>query len=339
MHRSILVISLVMLTVACVPNTGGFSGTTPRATNTEQPTTVLPTATALPPSPTATLPPTTAPTPTLTPTLTITPAPTPVVLSGAGDIAVCGLQGSALTAKLLAKLPGTIFTAGDNSNESGEMYQYQQCFGPTWGQFLDRIRPAPGNHDYLAKGASNYYQYFGLSAGEPGLGYYSYDLGSWHIISLNSNCSQVACGPNSAQMEWLRADLAAHPSRCSLAYWHHPRFSSGLSGSFGLKGFWDVLYEYGVDIVINGNDHDYERFAPQDPNGVADPEHGIREFVVGTGGAGQRVMLDPQPNSEVRHTGTFGVLSLTLNDTSYDWQFLPIEGESFTDSGMGICSN
>ncbi len=256
---------------------------------------------------------------------------------GAGDISACGLKGAAQTADILAGIPGTIFTAGDNSNDSGQPYEYTRCFNETWGRFKDRIRPSPGNHDYMYPDAGGYFSYFGIAAGENGKGYYSYDLGGWHIISLNSNCNYVGCGPDSAQLTWLTSDLQAHPSKCSLAYWHHPRFSSGISGSFGMWSFWDVLYKAGADIVVNGNDHDYERFAPQDPNGKADTEHGIREFVVGTGGVGQRGFNDILLNSEVHNTGTFGVLKITLYPNRYDWQFIPANSGGFSDSGTGLC--
>jgi hypothetical protein len=272
-------------------------------------------------------------------TATLTPEPTPAVLTGAGDISVCGFPGAEQTAKLIDALPGEVFTAGDNTNESGELYQYQDCFEMTWGRFKDRLHPSPGNHDYMVPDAVDYFTYFGAAAGEPGKGYYSYELGDWHIVALNSNCNAVACGTNSAQMKWLQADLEAHPAKCTLAYWHHPRFSSGLAGTFGMFNFWNVLYDYGVDVVVNGNDHDYERFAPQDPLGNQDLERGIREFVVGTGGASQRSFDEIQPNSEVRNTGVYGVIQFTLYPDHYDWQFLPVAGGGFTDSGSTLCHN
>jgi hypothetical protein len=202
------------------------------------------------------------------------------------------------------------------------------------------MHPSPGNHDYLTeKNAASYFDYFGQAAGEPGKGYYSYDLGDWHIVALNSNCLNIdGCGPSSPQVEWLKADLEAHPAACTLAYWHHPRWTSGLAeNSFWLDAFWQVLYEHGAEIVVSGHDHDYERFAPQNPQGEADPENGIRQFVVGTGGAGQRPFLGAQPNSEVRNSGEFGVLKLTLYPDRYDWEFIPVEGAVFTDSGSTTC--
>jgi hypothetical protein len=267
----------------------------------------------------------------------LTPTPSPVTLTGAGDIAVCGTHGSEKTAALLAQIPGDIFTAGDNSNEDGTLQQYIDCFGPTWGQFLARLHPVPGNHDYLTHAAADYYRYFGAAAGDAAKGYYSFEEGAWHVVMLNSNCNDVGCGAESEQVKWLKADLSAHPTKCTLAVWHHPRYSSGLSGSSGMYPFWKVLYEQGVDVVINGNDHDYERFAPQDPLGKADPEKGIREFVVGTGGASQRAFNDLIPNSEVHETGVFGVIKLTLSAEAYDWEFIPIAGGDFHDAGSGVC--
>ncbi|MDD5370540.1 MAG: metallophosphoesterase [Anaerolineaceae bacterium] len=279
--------------------------------------------------------------PSDTPTKTSTAAPetNPVVLTGAGDISVCGTMGSEQTAELIDALPGEVFTAGDNTNESGKMFQYQDCFEKTWGRFKNRLHPSPGNHDYMVPDAADYYAYFGAAAGDPGKGYYSYDLGDWHIVALNSNCSAVGCGAISAQVKWLQADLDAHPSKCTLAYWHHPRFSSGLAGTFGMYNFWNVLYDHGVDIVVNGNDHDYERFAPQDALGNPDDARGIREFVVGTGGASQRPFGQVQPNSEVRNTGAYGVIKFTLYPDYYEWVFLPVAGADFTDSGSAPCHN
>ena len=311
---------------------------TPNPTITENAGTSTGTSTLLP-SLTVTVnpPPTLTLTPAPTSTSSLTPTPTPPVLVGAGDISVCGLKGASQTAALLANIPGTIFTAGDNTNETGQLSEYTRCFDQTWGRFKDRIRPAPGNHDYMTAGAEGYYSYFGIAAGERGKGYYSYDLGGWHVIALNSNCNSVGCGPDSAQVAWLAADLEDHPARCTLAYWHHPRFSSGLSGNSGLWSFWDLLYKAGAEVVVNGNDHDYERFAPQDPNGKLDRENGIREFVAGTGGAGQRVFAETLPNSEARHSGEFGVLQFTLYPDRYAWEFIPVEGGSFRDSGMDFC--
>lgn len=263
-----------------------------------------------------------------------------VVLVGAGDIAICGNPGAEATAKLLDQVSGAVFAAGDTSNEEGSAAQFANCFAPTWGRHLNRIRPAVGNHEYLTPDASPYYDYFKAAAGPAGKGYYSYELGAWHIVVLNSNCSKVGgCGPGSPQETWLAADLAAHPTRCTLAYWHHPRFSSGAQGSYtSMLPIWRVLYAAGVEVVLNGHDHVYERFARQDPDGNADPARGIREFIVGTGGAAYNSFPGAfLPNSEVQGTGVFGVLKLTLYDNSYEWTFVPEAGKAFADSGREDC--
>jgi hypothetical protein len=268
------------------------------------------------------------------------PSPTAApVLVGAGDIASCASTGDEATAALLASINGTVVTLGDNVYDSGAPSEFANCFDPTWGRSKERIRPAIGNHDYLTPGAAGYFGYFGATAGDPTKGYYSYDVGSWHIVALNSNCSQAGgCGAGSPQEQWLRTDLAAHPTACTLAYWHHPRFSSGEHGSFvTMQPIWQTLYDAGADVVLNGHDHDYERFAPQDPTGTADPTRGIREFVVGTGGKNHYGFNAPIANSEVRNDKTFGVLKLTLHANSYDWTFVPEAGKSFSDSGSTAC--
>jgi hypothetical protein len=210
------------------------------------------------------------------------------VLVGAGDIASCDdLAGAQATAKLLDNIPGTVFAVGDLAYPDGSDEQFANCYGPTWGHFKDRTRPTPGNHEYHSEGASGYSRYFGAAAGDPKKGYYSYDVGEWHIIVLNSECAEVGgCNVGSAQEQGLRQDLKAHPSRCKLAYWHKPLFSSGAAHGDDpeVKPLWDALYAGKTAVVINGHDHDYERFAPQDPSGKLDPQRGIREFVVGTGG-------------------------------------------------------
>ena len=264
------------------------------------------------------------------------------ILVGAGDVASCdNLSGAYATAKLVEKIPGTVFVAGDLAYPNGSDEDFAKCYDPTWGRFKDRTRPAPGNHEYHSDGASGYNRYFGTAAGDPKRGYYSYDLGTWHILALNSECEQVGgCDAASPQGKWLKEDLAQHPAGCTLAYFHKPLFSSG--GAHGndplMKPLWDALYHAGADIVINGHDHNYERFAPQDPDGKADVQHGIREFVVGSGGKNSHRPVGPaKPNSEVRNGDTFGVLKLTLHAKSYDWDFVPEEGKTFKDSGSGTC--
>ncbi|HXV59878.1 MAG TPA: metallophosphoesterase [Vicinamibacteria bacterium] len=265
--------------------------------------------------------------------------PDPIVLVGAGDIAGCGPQNDDQTAALLDGIPGTVFTLGDHAYPNATAQKFASCYDPSWGQHKDRTRPSAGDHDYSTAGASGYFGYFGDLAGNSGEGYYSYDLGSWHIIVLNSNCLEVGgCDADSPQGQWLQADLASNPSTCSLAYWHHARFSSGAEGSSASAGdLFQILYDAGADVVLNGHDHDYERFAPQDPDGTLDLAHGIRQFVVGTGGAPLQPFASVLPNSEVRNSDTHGVLKLTLHATSYEWDFVPIAGMSFTDSGRGDC--
>jgi acid phosphatase type 7 len=265
--------------------------------------------------------------------ITVTPPSASGVLVGAGDIADCDAQP---TATLLDNIPGTVFTAGDNAYPNGSASDYANCYDPSWGRHKARTHPSPGNHDYNTSTATGYYNYFGALAGPPGVGYYSYDLGAWHIVSLNSNISMSA---GSAQETWLRADLAASTKRCTIAYWHHPRFSSGShhGSSTQSAGVFQALYDAGAEIVIVGHDHEYERFAPQTPTAAADPVRGIREFVVGTGGAGLYSFGTPLPNSEVRDNTSHGVLKLTLSDGLYSWEFIPVAGNSFTDSGSGTC--
>jgi hypothetical protein len=255
------------------------------------------------------------------------------VLVGAGDIADCDAQP---TATLLDNIAGTVFTAGDNAYPNGSASDYANCYDPSWGRHKARTRPSPGNHEYNTSGATDYYNYFGALAGPAGVGYYSYDLGAWHVISLNSNVSMSA---GSAQETWLKADLAATTKGCTIAYWHHPRFSSGSThgSSTQSAAIWQDLYDAGAEIVMAGHDHEYERFAPQTPSAAADPVRGIREFVVGTGGAGLYSFGTPLPNSEVRDNTSHGVFKLTLSDGSYAWQFIPVAGDSFTDSGSGTC--
>ncbi len=261
------------------------------------------------------------------------------VLVGAGDIASCGSTGDTATANLIGGIPGTVITLGDNAYETGTTTDFTHCYDPTWGAFKDRTRPAPGNHDYLTTAARGYFSYFGPAAGDPTKGYYSYNRGQWHIVIINSSCPQVGgCQAGSAQEQWLRADLASSPKFCTLAYWHHPRFSSGEHGSLAyMQPIWQALYDANVDVVLNGHDHDYERFAPQDPAGNADPTRGIREFVVGTGGKNHRQFGTLAPNSEVRDATSWGVIKLRLYARSYDWQFIPVPGSTFTDSGSGAC--
>jgi hypothetical protein len=270
-----------------------------------------------------------------TSSVTITSSGGSVVLVGAGDIADCGSTGDEATAALLDGIPGTVFTAGDNAYPDGSITDFA-CYDSSWGRHKTRTRPSPGNHEYNTSGAAGYYAYFGSAAGPSGLGYYSYDLGAWHIVSLNS---EVDVSTGSPQETWLRADLAASTKQCTLAYWHKPRFSSATrhGSDASMEPLWQALYDFHAEIVVVGHDHNYERFAPQTPAGVADPTTGIREFVAGTGGKGIEPGSSLIANSEVFDDTTFGVLKLTLGAGTYSWQFIPIAGQTFTDSGSGTC--
>ena len=255
------------------------------------------------------------------------------VFVGAGDIGLCGSPGPELTAKLLDGIAGTVFTLGDNAYNSGTAREYRDCYDPSWGRHKDRTRPVPGNHEYESPGAAPYFEYFGFNAGPAGLGYYSFDLGAWHIVALNSN---IAARRDSVQGQWLRADLMSSQSRCTIAYWHHPLFTSGPDGATAeMRDFWSILYDAGVELVLAGHDHDYERFAPQDPDGGRDLARGVREFVVGTGGATPYRFLNIHPNSEARLSGVFGVLKLALEDDGYRWEFVSTLGVG--DAGNGSC--
>jgi hypothetical protein len=262
------------------------------------------------------------------------------VLIGAGDIADCtDLAGAEATAKLLEANPGTVMAVGDLAYPDGTKENFE-CYDKTWGRVKARTRPAVGNHEFHSTGATYYFQYFGSVAGDFKDGFYSYDLGAWHIIVLNSECNEVGgCGAGSREEKWLRADLAAHPAACTLSYFHKPLFSSGAKHGNDpeLRPLFQALYDAHADVVVGGHDHDYERFAPQDPDGKADPKNGIREIVAGTGGKSHRPFAQPLPTSEVRDDTTFGVLKLTLHPTGFDWAFLPEPGKTFTDSGSGHC--
>ena len=269
-------------------------------------------------------------------------APIPVTIVAAGDIAQCGkgpaaASGAAQTAALVDAGVSLVLTLGDNAYDKGRAAEFANCFQPTWGAFKDRIRPSPGNHEYESSGADGYFTYFGAQAGPDRRGYYSFDYGSWHFISLNS---QIDVTAGSEQYLWLLADLAmSRNSLCTIAYWHYPAFNSGAEhGSIeAMKPFFDAAYTAGVDIVLSGHEHIYERFAPQRADGTADPARGVREFVVGTGGAGLYAIGRPLPNSEFRNNATWGVLRLTLEQGRYSWRFVPVGGGDAIDSGTGTC--
>ena len=276
----------------------------------------------------------------------LTPSPevadSPVVVA-AGNIAKCSGEGDEATAELVEGIDGTVVLAlGDEAYPEGTAEDFEECYGPSWGRFKGRTKPVPGNHEYYTEGARDYFEYFGQAAGEPEEGYYSYEVGSWHVVALNSNCEEVRCGPGSSQRRWLKEDLAANEeARCTLAYMHHSLFSSGErhgSAGGGVKKLWEALYKADTDVVLSGYEHNYERFAPQDPQGRVNPERGIRQFVVGTGGAVENHPIDvPMENSEVYNYGINGVLELTLHPKSYEWQFVSVKGETFSDSGDARC--
>jgi hypothetical protein len=264
------------------------------------------------------------------------------VIEVAGDIA-CATGWSATechqkaTAAILkATNPTLILALGDNQYAKGSLPDYTTYFSKTWGSMKSKIRPVAGNHEYKTAGASGYFSYFGALAGNPAKGYYSFDLGAWHLVALNSN---IAHSWGSPQVTWLQQNLAAHPKRCTLAYWHSPRWSSGSEhgSDVSVDPFWRLLHAYGADIVLNGHDHDYERFARQTPDGIANVS-GIREFVVGTGGRNHYPFGAIKPNSLSRNANTFGVLKLALHSNYYSWRFLPEAGKTFTDYGSSYCS-
>jgi hypothetical protein len=269
------------------------------------------------------------------------------VLIAAGDIGDCTSHGDEATAALVRDIAGTVATLGDHAYETGSRQEFSRCYDPSWGSEKARTRPTAGNHDYETRNAKGYFDYFGQAAGNRGEGYYSYDLGAWHIVVLNSNCEQVGgCGTSSRQGRWLRADLAAHPATCTLAYWHDPLFSSGKEhgGDEAMRPAWQVLYDAEADVVLSAHEHNYERFAPQDPSGRLDRERGIREFVVGTGGSSHYGFGRILETSEARNAETFGVLVLTLRPASFDWVFVPVgsrlnrnDERSFPDSGSADC--
>jgi acid phosphatase type 7 len=269
--------------------------------------------------------------------------PSGKVIVAVGDIASCSDTADEATARLVGSIDGaTVLTLGDEAYPDGTAQDFEECYEPSWGQFKERTRPSPGNHEYETEGASAYFDYFGKAAGDPDEGYYSYDLGAWHIVALNSNCGvgEIRCGFGSPEGRWLKEDLAANDEqKCTLAYFHHPLFTSGSyrPGIERVERLWEILYAGGVDVVLNGHDHNYQRFAPQDPNGKADPQRGIREFVVGTGGRSLNKISDPIANTEVYNDQTYGVLELTRHPKKYEWEFVPVEGETFSDSGGARC--
>ena len=234
-----------------------------------------------------------------------------------------------------------VLALGDEQYDSGSLSDFNASYDPTWGRVKSITYPVVGNHEYGQSGASGYFDYFGSVAGERGKGYYSFDLAAWHIVAINSNCDRISggCGTNSPEETWLRNDLAAHTNECTLAMWHHGRFSSGHDGdNTFMQTMWKDLVDADAEILLSGHSHDYERFAPQDANGNLDTTNGVRQFIVGTGGAfftGLGTGFDD--NSQAHQNDTYGILKLTLNSTSYDWQFMPEAGKSYSDSGTTAC--
>jgi hypothetical protein len=253
----------------------------------------------------------------------------------AGDIADCASDGDETTAALLGQLNGTILAIGDTVYGTPDLADYEQCYAPSWGVYKDRTRPTTGNHEYTVAGAAGYFSYFAAQAGAPGQGYYAFDLGNnWRAYAINSNCAAIGgCGVGSAEYTWLQNDLVAHSSMNVLAYWHHPRYSSGAHGSNTVMDpIWDLLARSGAELVLSGHDHDYERFTPIGTSNTADAR-GIRQFVVGTGGKSHYPLGVPLATSQARNGSTFGLLKLALYTDHYTWQFVPQAGKTYTDSG------
>jgi hypothetical protein len=265
--------------------------------------------------------------------------PRTVTLVGAGDIAGCDFKADRKTARLVGKIPGTVFTLGDSVYPEGTRAQFRKCYDPTWGKYRKRTRPTAGNHDYDISGAKPYFNYFRWRAGRP-TGYYSYDRGAWHIVALNSNCTEVGgCDWRSAQGRWLRRDLANHRARCTLAYFHHPLYASGSDyDSSQVKPFWHILYNNHADVILSGHAHRYERFARITPSGKRSSARGIRQFIVGTGGAPGASQKGPdEPRVQAKKVGAPGVLKLELGSGFYQWKFVPVVGRNYTDSGRARC--
>jgi hypothetical protein len=263
-------------------------------------------------------------------TASVAASPEPEVLLAVGDIGSCDGETDEAVASIASSLPGSIALLGDIAYPSGSVTDFATCFEPAWGPMRQRLHPAPGNHEYETPEASAYFAWFGAAAGEPGQGWYSYELGAWHVVALNSNCAFVGgCGVGSPQLTWLQADLAAHPAECLLAYWHAPRYSSGRHGSLThTDALWTALVGAGMDVALAGHDHSYERL-------VVD---GVREFVVGTGGRSLYAFdREALPATEVRQDDSYGLLRLDLSKGGYEWEFLPLSPTVFSDAGTGVC--
>ncbi len=295
------------------------------------------------------------PTPVATPTKTPVPTQPPTggggdaVIAAAGDIA-CGVGSTgaackqvATAALLTAVNPVAVLPLGDVQYEEGTLSDFQNYYNPSWGKFKSITFPSVGNHEYLTSGASGYFDYFnGVGnatgvAGDRGKGYYAVNVGAWRLYALNSNCGSAGgCQAGSPQETWLRADLKSNPHQCVLAYFHHPLYTSGSRATPAVAPLYQALYDNGAELILNGHEHNYERFAPQDAKGNLDMGKGVREFVVGTGGRNFTQFVTSAKNSEVKNDVTFGILKLTLHPASYDFTFMPITGSSFTDQGSAV---
>jgi hypothetical protein len=318
--------------VGCGPGTTGAVTSLPPPSST--PPTPVPTGTPVPPSESPSDPP------------TASAGPDPVLLA-AGDIARCSADGDEKTAAILAQHPeAMVQTLGDNAYDKGSARQFG-CFNDSWGVALDRMHPALGGHDYMTEGAAGYFDYFkealapyAPTGNDPAQGWYAYDLGQWRIIVLNSICQHIGgCEATSPQVTWLNAEIQAHPARCSLAVIHHPRFSSGRKGNEPeVQALWEALQWGGVEMVLSGDNHAYERLAPMTPTGEKSAT-GIRQFIVGTGGARNYLFSEGEihPNTEVGNDQTWGLLKLTLHGDAYSWEFLPEAGKTFSDTGTEAC--
>jgi hypothetical protein len=285
------------------------------------------------------------------PTITLTPfqpvknteipteIPPMVYLTGAGDISICGLETDDQTADLLADQPGYIFTLGDNQNDEAEPDRFSRCFDASWGKYKDRMIPTIGNHEYFTTDAAGYFDYFGDLAGERGKGYYSMDVGAWHVVVINSRCDVEGwCDYGSEMMQWLEEDLENDAHLCTIALWHIPRFSSGSHGdNESIDPIWQTVVSHNVDLVLNGHEHQYERFKPMNQQGEIDLANGTRLFIVGTGGVDLRPQNVEKNESEVFDASVHGVLQLALEYGTYTWKFLPVTQDGFSDSGRGYC--
>jgi acid phosphatase type 7 len=324
---ALVVSALLVLTTAC----SGTPSQLPSPSSASQP--VAASASASPPA----APPATAST-TPSGSLAASPAATPAVVLAVGDIAACGIETDERVAEIVAAEEGTLLTLGDHAYDNATAEEFEECYDPAWGEFRERTRPTIGNHEYHTDRGAPYWEYFGDAAGTPGEGWYSFDLGGWHIVALNSVCEVVDCDADSPQGEWLAQDLAESDASCTLAFWHFPRYSSGPEGgTSAMAELWEMLDREGAEVVLSGHAHIYERLVPLDGGGYDDPD-GIRQFIVGTGGRSLYQFGDIEPASAARTNEVYGVLKLTLHPESYDWEFLPVGETDFSDSGSAECS-